>query len=85
MDKKQVITETKGYKFLAIDSKEQRIIVIMNDAKEGYDGFSLSIKNGIGYSLSPIFIASTFISNTEINYDFTNDIEDAFRYLLDLE
>ena len=49
--------------------------------ENGYNGFTLSWDNR-GYSLSPMFIATTFIKNTENRYDFTNDIEEALNYFI---
>ena len=81
MKKEQVLEIIKGYKFLAIDHKEERIVIVMEDVANGFKGFTLSWDNQ-GYSCNPMFIASTFIKNTESRYDFTNDIDEAFNYLI---
>lgn len=79
MEKTNILNIIKGYKFLAIDTKQQRIVVAMHDVENGFEGFTLSLDNR-GYSLSPMFIASTFISNTEDRYIFTNNLDEAFGF-----
>jgi hypothetical protein len=76
----QVLEQINGFKFLAIDRKDARIIIIMSEVENGYNGFSLTLDNR-GYSLSPFFIASTFIKNTESCYDFTNNFNEALAFL----
>lgn len=80
MKKEDILEKIKGYKFLAIDTKEKRVIVIMSDVTNGYNGYTLKLNN-LGYSLSPFYITSTFIKNTEKIYDFTNDINNALNFL----
>lgn len=81
MERENILEQIKDYKFLVIDHKEERIVIVMKECENGYHGFSLELDNQ-GYSLSPMFIASTFIKNTEKQLDFTNDIDEAFNYLI---
>lgn len=77
MEKNEVIQQITGYLFLAIDHKEERVIVCMENVEHGYNGFSLGQDNR-GYTLSPLYIASSFIKSTERRYDFTHDLQEAF-------
>ena len=82
IEQEEVIKTIEGYKFLAIDHKDEQIIIVMSEVQNGYRGFSLSQDN-TGYSLSPCFIATTFIkSNDEKRFDFTNNLKECFDYLI---
>lgn len=81
MEKERVLEIIRGYKFLAIDHKQERIIAVMEDVENGYRYFDITWDNR-GYSCNPGFIASTFIKNTENRYDFTNNIQEALNYFI---
>lgn len=79
MTKQEVLELIKDYKFLAINHKKERVIIITNEVEEGYNGYSLTWDNE-GYSLSPFFICSTSIGWAENVYDFTKNIDEALSY-----
>lgn len=77
---KEILDQINEYLFLALDKRENRVIVATNEVENGYRGFVLGYDN-TGYNLSPLYIAATFIQSNEDNYDFTNDLDEAINFL----